>query len=84
MVKLRLFNGAKTREAWNPDSPKFIDNWKPEERVIKCDSVQLTYGCDLKVYQGDDVQYLELTIDGFVKYRGVFYGDFEVTAMGAN
>ena len=84
MVNLRLFNGAKTREAWNPESPEFIDDWKPEERVIKCDSVQLTYGCDLKVYRDDDVQCLDLTSDGFIKYRGVFYGDFEVTALGAN
>lgn len=79
-VVLRLFNGSRTKEAWNPWSPEYIDDQKPEERYISCDRVQWTYGCNIKVYYGDEQQVLPLTVDGFVLHEGVFYGDFVVYA----
>lgn len=77
---LRLFNGATTKEAWNPDSPEFIDDWKPEELDIKCHSVQVTYGCHIKVEVDGEDSRLEFfwTNDGFIEHNGVFYGDFIV------
>ena len=72
----RLFNGAKTKEAWNPNSPEFIDDWKPEELVIKCDAVSVTYGGHVKVYVDDDMTDFHWDKDGFIEHNGVFYGDF--------
>lgn len=77
-MTLRLFNGAKTKEAWNPDSPEFIDDWKPEELVIKCDAVQMTYGSHVKVRVDDDRIEFFWDQDGFIEHDGVFYGDFIV------
>jgi hypothetical protein len=75
---VRLFNGAKTKEAWNPNSPEFIDDWKPEELVIKCDAVQMTYGSHVKVHVDDDMIEFFWDKDGFIEHNGVFYGDFIV------
>jgi len=73
-----LFNGAKTKEAWNPESPEFIDDWKPEEHTIKCDAVQVTYCDHVKVIAGDDLIEFHWDKDGFIEHNGVFYGDFIV------
>jgi hypothetical protein len=79
MVRLNLYNGSTTKEAWNPNSPEFVDDWKPEERVILCDSVQLTYGNHLKIYFSDGhVDDYPIDEDGFLVVDKVFYGDFLV------
>ena len=74
----RLFNGAKTKEAWNPDSPDFVDDWKPEELTIECEAVQVTYGHHVKLVVGDDMVDFHWSEDGFIEHNGVFYGDFIV------
>ena len=77
-MKLHLYNGSKTKKAWDETSPHFIDDWKPEEKYIKCDAVQVTYRMHIKVYLKQE-QILELFWDGdLVKHEGVFYGDFSV------
>jgi len=77
---LRLFNGSRTKESWDPASPAFIDDWKPEELVITCSSVQVTYGDHVKVEIDGRDDRLELlwSHDGFLEHDGVFYGDFIV------
>lgn len=80
MMKLILWNGARTQQAWNPKSKFYVDDIKPHERTIECTRVQVTYGCDLKWYDVDDVQYsVPIRSDGFIRLDGVFYGDFSVT-----
>ena len=79
-MTVRFFNGAKTKSAWDAESPDFIDDWKPEERSIRCQGVQITHGCHIKMrgYLDDDT--LDLWYEGdFVVFDGVFYGDFEIT-----
>lgn len=78
---LRLFNGSKTKESWNENSPEFIDDWKPEEKLIPCDSVQITYRDHIKVYsEKDNGHILDLywTPDYFIEHEGVFYGDIDI------
>lgn len=77
---LRLTNGAKTREAWNPNSPEFIDDWKPEEVELNVNSVRITYGDHIKVCLVNN-ELLELFWDpGYndIEYEGVFYGDLDL------
>jgi hypothetical protein len=78
MLIFRLFNGASTKEAWNPKSKEFIDDWKPEELSIGCLSVQVTYGDHIKVDTGNDLLEFFWDEDNFIEHNGVFYGDFLV------
>ena len=78
-MKLHLFNGAKTKTAWDSDSPDFIDNWKPEEKTIKCDLVQVTYGEHLRVILKEEEILSIFWKDDLIEHEGVFYGDFIVT-----
>ncbi len=75
-----LYNGAKTEAAWDSNSPEFVDDWKPEERQIEADAVQVTYGCHVKVYIGDELIDFWWGKNGLIFYEGVFYGDFTVSA----
>lgn len=79
-LTLRLFNGAKTKEAWNPKSIHFIDDWKPEEHIVDCSAVQVTYGDHIKVETEKDRLEFYWDQDGFIEHDGVFYGDFIVAA----
>lgn len=82
MVRLQLYNGSKTKEAWNPESPEFIDDWKPEECVIKAKAVQVTYGSHVNVYFANGQElYLGYDGEGFLEYEGVFYGDLIVESL---
>lgn len=72
----RLFNGADTKEAWNPDSPEFIDDWKPKELRIECDTVQVTYRDHIHVYKDDCLLEFHWDEDGYLEHEGVYYGDF--------
>lgn len=80
LVKVRLFNGAKTKQAWNPESPNFVDDWKPDETEILAESFQITYGHHMKIWIPEDMIELSWDSDGFIEYEGVFYGDVEVSA----
>ena len=84
MVKLKLYNGSRTKEAWNADSPEFIDDWKPEEREFVVKTVQITYGFHLKAYpEGPDGDVMEMYWDeeGFLHHDECFFGDMEVTCL---
>lgn len=76
---LRLFNGAKTKEAWNPASPEFIDDWKPHECFLHCTSVHVVYRDHIHV-DLDTGKMLDLhwDKDGHIPYDSVFYGDFAI------
>jgi len=77
-MKLHLWNGSKTKKAWDMTSPEFIDDFKPEEAFIQCDAVQVTYGMHIKVHLKQK-RILELFWDDdLVEHEGVFYGDFTV------
>lgn len=80
-VLLRLFNGARTKEAWNSDSDLFVDDWKPVSRYIRCHSVHWTYGTDLRILmeKNNDPSELEIDPDGYVLMDGIYYGDWELT-----
>jgi hypothetical protein len=78
--QFRLFNGAKTREAWNPKSAEFVDDWKPESLTLECEAVQVTYGSHIHVHSDDGFTEFFWTDDGFIEHDGVFYGDFIVDA----
>lgn len=83
-VTLKLFNGAKTKEAWNEDSPEFIDDWKPEERDITgLAHVQVTYGCHVKLMYEDGERREDFGFeDDLLVCDGVYYGDFMVVNGG--
>lgn len=76
---LRLFNGARTKEAWNPDSPEFIADWKPHECFLHCTSVHVIYRDYIHV-DLDTGKMLDLhwDKDGRIPYDNVFYGDFAI------
>lgn len=83
MLKLILWNGATTKDAWNEKSPEFVDDFKPEDRVILCTEVQVTYRDHIKVTlpddgEGDDLLELFWSGDQFIEYDGCFFGDFTV------
>lgn len=86
-IKLVLFNGSKTREAWNPESPEFIDDWKPEEREIEAHHVQVTYATTVTLrddIDGNETVYEFNSEDpGLLVVDGVFYGDFSIMAVDA-
>lgn len=92
MVDIHFFNGARTKSAWDDTSPDFIDDWKPEERTIRCERVQVTYGKHIKMYgvvdrraAGEWIDLVDLWFDGsLVPFEGVFYGDFIIAADDAN
>ena len=75
-----FYNGSKTKEAWNPDSPEFIDDWKPETLAVKCESLTVTYGSILCLWgvpsEDGDFWRLEIDKDGFVQINDVYYGDW--------
>ena len=74
---VHLFNGSKTKDAWDPQSPEFIDGWKPEYHDFECEGAQLTYNTHLKVYP-KDAPAIFLDFDGeYIVHNGVFYGDCE-------
>jgi hypothetical protein len=77
-LAFRLYNGAKTKEAWNPASPHFIDDWKPEMLEMPCDYVQFTYGHHISVECDDERVEFFVDNDGYIEHEGVFYGDFVV------
>lgn len=81
-----LFNGAKTRAAWDESSPEFIDDWKPEERKIPCSAVQVTYGTCVHLYDSNANMLLELAWTAedpdLLYLDGVWYGDFQVVVGG--
>jgi hypothetical protein len=80
-MEIHLFNGAKTKDAWNEDSPHFIDDWKPESKTIKCDEVQVTYGQHLKVYLNSERIMDLFWDDDLIEHEGIFYGDFIVRPL---
>ena len=89
MIRVRFFNGAKTKSAWDPKSPEFIDDCKPEERTVECDGVALTYCQHLRlsgvVGENDQEPTLEVEIwedNELFFFDGVFYGDVEITDGG--
>lgn len=86
MIELYLFNGAATRNAWNPKSPEFIDDWKPEERTITADHVQVTYATSVTLREWDGGPELVYLFDeddpGLLVVDGAFYGDFTIRAVG--
>ena len=80
MIQVRLFNGSKTRVAYNPESPEFIDDWKPEERFLLADWVVLTYGGTLRIgLPNDDVLHLVWYDDGLMHYDKVYCGDVSIS-----
>ncbi|MGN6186853.1 MAG: hypothetical protein ACTHQM_24730 [Thermoanaerobaculia bacterium] len=77
-LRLVLYNGSHTLDAWDPNSPAFIDDWKPKNRVIECDAVVMTYRAHLRVFRDDvDTEY-EFTSDGILFVDGIYYGDFSI------
>jgi hypothetical protein len=78
-MTIRLFNGAATPEAWNPKSPHFVDGWKPEERLIECDGLSVTYGGGPRLFKdGDIMLWLEYDTNGLLMHDGLYFGDWEV------
>ena len=75
---LRFFNGATTKQAWNPDSPHFIDSWKPESMEVECDSVAVNFGTHITAQIGDDLNDYYISDDGLIEHEGVFYGNFTI------
>lgn len=77
---LTLWNGAETKSAWDCNSPDFIDDFKPLELKLPCDSVQITYRDHIKIYK-DDEEVLDLLWDndGYIEHDGVYYGDFTIS-----
>lgn len=75
---LQLFNGATTKQAWNPDSPHFIDSWKPESMEVECDSVTVKFGTHITAQIGDDSNDYYISDDGLIEHEGVFYGSFAI------
>lgn len=77
---LTLWNGAETKSAWDCDSPDFIDDFKPLELKLPCDSVQVTYRDHIKIWQGNEIM-LDLVWDkdGYIEHDGVYYGDFTIS-----
>ena len=73
-----FYNGSKTKEAWNPDSPEFIDGWKPETLEVHCESLIVTYGDILRLFEvnGTETWSLNIDKDGFVKINDTYYGDW--------
>jgi cell wall-associated NlpC family hydrolase len=79
MITIHLFNGSRTKDAWNHESPEFVDDWKPETTEIKARAVQVTYRDHIKVYQGNgDLLELNWDGDGHIEHEGVYYGDMEI------
>lgn len=82
MINIHLFNGAKTKDAWDENSPEFIDGWKPESRDIVADDIQITYRDHIKIYHSNDrVVDLFWSEDGYIELDGVFYGDVSIQAL---
>lgn len=84
MLTLSLHNGSHTKEAWNADSPHFIDDWKPQGRMYhNLKSVSVAYACHIKAEteKGDWIDFM-IDSEGFVVHDNVYYGDFTVTAEG--
>jgi hypothetical protein len=77
MITLYLFNGARTKEAWNETSPEFIDDRKPEELEIVAEMVQVTYASRVTVMNGSDERFYDFD-DNLLLVDGVYYGDFTV------
>lgn len=77
-----LFNGAKTKAAWDENSSEFIDDGKPEERRIPCAVVQVTYGTCVHLYDHYANMILALAWTekdpDLLFLDGVWYGDFQV------
>ena len=81
MVIVRFFNGARSKTAWDSNHPEWIDGWKPEERIIECDSINLTYLTHLRLHgvEGEDEEEIDIwTEDGLFKLDGVYYGDIQI------
>jgi hypothetical protein len=76
---LQLFNGATTKQAWNPDSPHFIDSWKPESMEVECDSVTVKFGTHITAEIGDEANDYYISDDGLIEHDGVFYGSFAIS-----
>lgn len=77
-LHLVLYNGSHTRDAWNPASADFIDDWKPERRIIDCDAVVITYGEEARVIRDSEEVEYPFTDDGFLFVDGVYYGDLSI------
>lgn len=83
-LQIRLWNGATTRDAWNPDSPEFIDDFKKEERLLHAASVRVTYGSRIQMEDVDEFpdekpfQVEWDDEDNLIELDGVFYGDIEI------
>ena len=84
-IKISFFNGATSKSAWDPESPAFIDDWKPENRIVRCESVQVTYCQHLRLFGvvGDDGRKADVVEiwadDDLFVFDGVYYGDFNIT-----
>lgn len=80
---VHFYNGSKTKEAWDENSPHFIDDWKPESCDIECDMAQITYRDHVKIYdkEGADILSIFWSDDGFLEHDGVYYGDVSISAL---
>jgi hypothetical protein len=84
-MQVNFFNGAKTPDAWDPKSPAYIDDWKPESQVVDCAGVQVTYGAHLKLFMHDgEVKDFFWSEKGLIELDGVFYGDFSIVVEDAD
>lgn len=87
-IRVRFFNGAKTKSAWDPESPDHIEDWKPEERTVECDDLVFTYCQHLRLFgvvgeDGQKVEEVEIwRDDDLFAFDGVFYGDVTITSGG--
>jgi hypothetical protein len=82
MVKLHLWNGSATKEAWDENSPLYVDDCKPEQRDIYGEFVQVTYGAVVRVINGSDERNFSFDKDDhdLLLVDGIYYGDFIVEA----
>ena len=82
---LQLFNGATTKQAWNPESPHFIDGWKPESMEVECDWVTVKFGTHITAAIrnnfNDFIDFKDYYIsdDGLIEHDGFFYGSFAIS-----
>jgi len=87
-IRVHFFNGAKTKTKWDPESPEFMDDWKPQERTVECDSTSLTYCQHLRLFgvvgeDGQKVEEVEIwRDDDLFAFDGVLYGDVTITSGG--
>lgn len=78
-MKVILHNGAKLKECFDPCSDYFIDDWKPESRIIICTAIRITYATAMIIYTDENEVSYPFDED-LLCVDGIYYGDIVVEA----